>query len=490
MTVAATLARIRCIAAVPLQRRRAQGSLRSLWFTIAFAMFLPALSVFAAIFMGGTEAWLIAGVITLILTTLLGLGAWAVFLSGLHLQADFATARLVPAQTRHLHLTMAMGVAVMCAAFGVLGHLFFGHGVLVAVGMLMLLTLVTLLAGRRWLAAIAVAGGLFCTSQPSFGTRFMDSFNGLLAHQAFAIPIVVATCLLLLRLSAPASRGAARSPRSVPHLRAGTEVVGDPAGPEPFRIEQGPQPSQPGRLHARWRSGRIPAVQRDPLRRALAVLPLYEHWGHEWRAWLGWAWVFGQSGLLALGVVQRHADLLFLLLAVQGQVLMLASVLVVRIELAKTRGEQALMSLLPGMPAGAALTRQVALRLCASYLAGLVRGTVMLALIGAMFAWSGAPLSWLESPTALAALPLACVPMATLLWTNWAPASAMRISASLVVVAIASLVAFAMLAPHFDWASLGTVAALYTLPTLAWCAWRWHRMAGEPASLPAGRLDA
>jgi len=42
--------------------------------------------------------------------------------------------------------------------------------------------------------------------------------------------------------------------------------------------------------------------------------------------------------------------------------------------------------------------------------------------------------------------------------------------------------------PHFGWASLGKSVTLYALPTVRWCAWRWHRMGSEPTALPVGRL--
>ena len=47
-----------------------------------------------------------------------------------------------------------------------------------------------------------------------------------------------------------------------------------------------------------------------------------------------------------------------------------------------------------------------------------------------------------------------------------------------------------MRAPHLGWASLASVAVLYIVPTIAWCAWRWNRPATEPTVLPAGRLGA
>ena len=130
MSIGAALTRIRCIAAVPLQRRRSQGSLRSLWFTIAFAMFVPALFTLGALFTSNHEARLAAGVFTIGIGGILALGAWTVFLASLHSQAGFTSAPLVPAYTRHLRLTMAAGAAVVCAIFGILGGLFFGQVVL------------------------------------------------------------------------------------------------------------------------------------------------------------------------------------------------------------------------------------------------------------------------------------------------------------------------------------------------------------------------
>ena len=486
MNIAATLGRIRCIAGVPLQRRRSQGSLRSLWFTIAFAMSVPALLTLWAILGSSHEARIVAGAFTIAIGGIVTLGAWAVFLAGLHAQASFTTAPLVPAHTRHLGLTMATGVGGVCAVFGILGGLFFGQVLLGALGALVLLALVTAVLSRVWLAAVLIVAVIAWQSRPSPGASFVALFQGLLAHRLLVVPVVAAICVLVLAAAAPASRRAARFRRLAPQPQQGARVEREALG----RDVQ-PPASRNGLVPDWWRTGRLPPEQPDALLRALAVLPLSIRpalaWGRQWRAWLA---LLGMAALMRLDFFGSHADLLFLMIAGQGLVLLLGDVLVVRTELARTRQEQALMSLIPGMPSGAALSRALALRLSGSYAVGLARGVLAFAALRGILVWSGAELSWFESATALAALPLAGVPLAVLLWSNWASVAALSVNQLLVFLAVLSLAGFAMLAPHRGWASLGEVAVLYALPTLAWCAWRWRRMADEPASLPAGRLGA
>jgi hypothetical protein len=40
---------------------------------------------------------------------------------------------------------------------------------------------------------------------------------------------------------------------------------------------------------------------------------------------------------------------------------------------------------------------------------------------------------------------------------------------------------------RFAGVPLPAIGGAVALATAAWCAWRWRRMAGEPAPLPTGR---
>ncbi len=488
MTISASLARIRSIAAVPLQRRRSQGGLRSLWFTIAFAMSVPVLLLVIGIH--SQEGRLVGAGALVAMASVLLLGAWVMFYGNLHEQAALDAVRMVPGFERHLHFTLALGVVAVCAIEAVACGLAFGQGLNAAIVTLVVLTLLTTASNWPWLACAILVAALV-GSPVAFGESTLPQMlMAFAAHRDVAGPIAVALCIGLLASVAPSVRRPARAPRTSAR-RDAAEVAASRA-----RREVGGRwgdPKAPGTIVIQgwWRGGRLPPRDADPLQRALSGLPLDLHltfgWHAQWRHWLA---PFALTALMAVDALKHQFGAIFLLVAGLGLMLMASDVLGIRFALRESRREQALISMLPGVPTGARLGRGLAMRLTAMHAMSLVRGVVALALIRVAMLGTGAPLDWFESPAALAALPLACVPMAALFWTNWAHAAALRASVFKMMVVPVLLVGFAMLAPHLGWASLGAVAVLYSVPTILWCAWRWHRLAAEPTVLPAGRLGA
>lgn len=157
--------------------------------------------------------------------------------------------------------------------------------------------------------------------------------------------------------------------------------------------------------------------------------------------------------------------------------------------LRKTQREQALLLLLPGAPRGDALSRWLALRLT---LQGLLAAGA-----GLLLSWGLATFAEATSPGALdLALggigPLCAVtllPMLMLLWRRWAwlqPSSSFDNVPPLFAQVALGLLALALhLVTGASYLAVGIGFAAFTG---AWCAWRWGRMAREPAAMPVGRL--
>lgn len=145
----------------------------------------------------------------------------------------------------------------------------------------------------------------------------------------------------------------------------------------------------------------------------------------------------------------------------------------------QSRREQALLRLLPGLPQGAALNRGVA---WISLRQGLV---VCLVLAAAL-----PPLARAANHQFLLWLPVVAVP-----WTIWtATRSPARMRSPSLLTTLLPMVAFYATAglAHLacTWLDLrmAAFAGLMLAASALWGAWRWRRLAAQPAALPAGRL--
>lgn len=218
MTISASLTRIRRIAAVPMQRRRSQGSLRSLWFTIGFAMFLPVLLLLIGI--GYPQARMVGGGAVLLMGSVLLIGAWAVFFSSLHEQATFASAPLLPGHARHLRLALLAGVLVVCGIEGVGFAIVFGQGLVASIVALAMLTLTTVALRWIWPVGVFVAAGFAWHAVPPGAWNFISVMRMLFEHRLVGSLVIVPISAALLAAAAPSSRRqGARGARAAPALR-------------------------------------------------------------------------------------------------------------------------------------------------------------------------------------------------------------------------------------------------------------------------------
>ncbi len=154
----------------------------------------------------------------------------------------------------------------------------------------------------------------------------------------------------------------------------------------------------------------------------------------------------------------------------------------------RTRKEQALLVLLPGVPRGARLNRWLGWQMSALFVMSALWGC---ALAGALdvFAEALSPGAVARSGAVITqAIAAVLLPQVAWQWRRWARLSGASGWDSLPAMT-PFLLGGVVLVLH-TWAGIGylAVAIAFALAALAWCAWRWWRMGSEPTALPIGRL--
>jgi hypothetical protein len=144
----------------------------------------------------------------------------------------------------------------------------------------------------------------------------------------------------------------------------------------------------------------------------------------------------------------------------------------------QTRREQALLMLVPGMPRGHTLNRQLARALALQFIGTWLGCAVVLLALA----------SWLRvDPISAIAVPLGALPLLGLLWCDWSrqpapsPALAMRTA---LFAAAGGLAVFALAHVGMRLPVLGTITLALTLVIVAWRRWRLRLW---PQAWPTGR---
>ena len=156
-------------------------------------------------------------------------------------------------------------------------------------------------------------------------------------------------------------------------------------------------------------------------------------------------------------------------------------------QLYRTRREQALLVLLPGVPRGARLNRWLAWQMSAMFVISALGGFV---LAGALDAFAEALIPGVvERATGgmTAAIAVALLPQVAWQWRSWARlrgASGREFLPSLAPFALGGVALLLHLWAGVDYAPLGLA---FLAAAGVFCAWRWWRMAGEPTAMPIGR---
>ena len=158
-------------------------------------------------------------------------------------------------------------------------------------------------------------------------------------------------------------------------------------------------------------------------------------------------------------------------------------------QLRQTQREQALLALLPGVPRGARLNRWLAWQMTVSFLVAAVCA-LLLAWGLDVFADALRPGIAVKATGGMTfGVAAVLLPQVAWQWRHWARlpyatggiAQVPTIAA--VVLGIGVMVLHA--ATGVDYLAFGVG---FALAALAYCAWRWSRMGGEPSALPVGRM--
>lgn len=146
----------------------------------------------------------------------------------------------------------------------------------------------------------------------------------------------------------------------------------------------------------------------------------------------------------------------------------------------RSRREQALLALVPGLPRGAALGRRLALRMTLHHLvAWALASALAMAIVGI---GSG------DASHIVAAVVFGLLPFCSLLWRDWSavsPHGGLRVVLQVAGMVLTVALLFVLL--RGGEGRLAPVAAASIASTGALLAWRWRRLGTLPGPLPAAR---
>jgi hypothetical protein len=224
--------------------------------------------------------------------------------------------------------------------------------------------------------------------------------------------------------------------------------------------------------------------------RTLLALGPATHWTTRLTS-LAIAPVMVVLGALAVSVspIAQSLPMLLASTSVGMMFALMSPMLQLHARLHQTRREQALLTLLPGMPRGGALSRSLSWQFSWQFLGtwvGCVGLMGVCALLSNAF-HPGVFGATFENGRAIMAA--AFLPLVALAWRPWArlpaPTQFNALFPSLAGLAMAAVMFFGELSGRV---SVSTSGLVFALAALAWCALRWRRMANEPSAFPIGRL--
>jgi hypothetical protein len=435
-------------------------------------------------------------------------GTWATTLGNVLEQNQPSAARLVPGHVRRLRLALAVGAALAIAVAVALLEGLLASLQLSAAGRAMEVTGAMLLPIATSLAALTVITTALVVRWPTLGyLAFLFPFGALFERGSWFAAAAVATVSLWRAMPGSASALFVLAALLLPGALLQSGGAGHERGyalrrhaRERFRLRAlGLEPGvaqQDGWAAALFRF-RISAYQRwfarllarpsSPMGRLQLGLGPTGHWTTLLASILnmtvmsaivltGLA-IFGPSDLpvdiaggLSIGLMAMAATPMFQ----------------VRARFHQSRAEQGLLTLLPGMPRGAALARGLALHATFEFVVGWIVLFAFTRLDVALLSGMDRQVSALVTSSGIVAV--AVLPMVALAWRRLdrltAPSQAAIMGELLLLVVLSGAV---FTVHRFAGVPLPAIGGAVALATAAWCAWRWRRMAGEPAPLPTGR---
>jgi len=480
------------------QRRNAGGGLRGVAIVVALCFAAPVgLAVWSLFCDPASLERVRHGIVA---SSLVGVGAlvvvgWAMLVGNLLRQNHPTMARLVPGHVVRLRaaLLVAWAVVVLAAAAG--PGFAFDAPLVWACETAAALAVLT--AALRWpvLWAIGLIG-------PFVAPRLLASheadrvFAGLRAtwlREDLLLTAVVLTAGALVMVAVV--RGGGSSHRAGYAMgRALARGLGMGCGHSAAATAELPVP--PGlRAIARrpygWWTDRLLARRDSPVMARLMVgLGPATHWTTRLRD--GGLYVLLGGGMCAIVAALAGRDFGALILPWLSFGLLTGActpALQAAAQLHQTRREQALLVLLPGVPRGARLNRWLAWRMSLVFVVAALCGFALAAALNA-FAEAIQPgvVNRSTGGMALALFP-ALLPQVAWQWRQWARlrgATGFEMSMPGLAPVLLGLVALVShLVTGIGYMAVGVA---FAAAALLYCAWRWHRMAGEPTALPVGRL--
>lgn len=425
-----------------------------------------------------------------------GFFAWLLFMGSVTVQNRPALARLVPGQVRALRRVLGAGalvLVVLAAPIGMMAGGFFGapgahvQVAMAATGAALLLT--------AWMDRLSVLPALFffLWLDGAFDSTWFQAASGFLTRtvEANRVTAAVATALLLTAAwyaslrSLITPRGS-RYRTTLQGLRALARLLGDrlPGRESWPRGRPGGKPawSLTGLYH-RQLDKACSERRGTALNRAVLGLSPFLHWtgllGTALMAGavstvLPWMLSSGTGSVLSKAFVIQVV--LPLLIVTFGSV----SCLSAGTSLYRSRREQALLVLLPGMPRGGALNLDICRHLMARFLGTWCLGLVtVLTVVPA----SNAPLR-----AGLLAFVFAQLPCSAMLCRDWSVMRAPHLEQR--ALPILSFLAAPFFAAALQWrfgVSAWWCAAALTVFAIATVTPRWLRLKSLPAGWPTGR---
>lgn len=422
-------------------------------------------------------------------------GAWISLMASLLEQNHPNAARLVPGHLRRLRETALLAWLPLSTALGVLLWLSMARIVPLPAMVLAAATACVYVAWaqRNWLLWFLPSVIPAFAMPLKLHVRWAPLWSGIADAWQAQPWSVLALCLLMLgallaRVFGNGDDGhrAGYARRTRMRRAALAGMTGKPAGLSVF--------GRPGEwlgrpfeaVSAAWLARLVARAEPRPasvMARAEVVLHGPQHWLHHLLG-IGVGLAFVGLGFgIAFALVGAHVSLAWQAGGI-GLGIGLASagfnpVFMLPGTLWHTRREQALLTLLPGMPRGSALNRAVA-RLLLRHFVGAWLLTTLLMLA----------LAELGDRPMLLYLPAAALPVGILTLTR-APAAMPTPGAWTVGLPVLAFLALAAgLWALQGWLDLPTwlAAGLLLAVSAALLAWRWRAVAAAPAALPAGRL--
>ncbi len=416
------------------------------------------------------------------------IGLWGLTIASILEQNHPVLARLVPGHAAGLRRMVFAGWGVLVAAGGLLPGLATGHPFILpaAVGLALAGSAVCV----RWpmlflalLPLIYVPSALMQVAVRQATTWWMaDS-----VPVAAALAAVSLALLTLIVRGGGARHAAAYAARSDRNRRLQARMKGDSSAD----LAGGPWRGLSGGPYFWWLRRQLARPDSSVRARLALGLGPSLHWTTRLATIFWSALGFGAGCLLAVllspdmgrGMLSGAAIGVLFSVAIPA--------LQVHAALWQTRGEQALLVLLPGGPQGGRLNRWLGVRMSVHFALGLL-GAVALSsgLFVLRHTLSG---GWMLAGMDNAALVCAAavLPLSQLVWRRWDRVAAPTGLAPFVPLLWAGGLGLSLVVLHaLLGVSVELLGACCFAASLLWCARRWWRAAHEPSHLPVGRSAA